>query len=96
MINFGNQIMKGFPNGFILTILSFGSPIVFFFIYVAVRFIKCVFFLIVVSVFNKWRRQMFYWVISVYIAHIIGGGLWAAHLYNKGDLMNDYPYDDDM
>ena len=56
MINFGNQIMKGFPNGFILTILSFGYPIVFFFIYVAVRFIKYTFFLIVINTFDNWRK----------------------------------------
>ena len=61
-----------------------------------VRFIKYIFFLIVIDTFNNWRQQMFYWALSVYTANIIVGGLWAAHLYNKGELMNDYPYDDEM
>ena len=39
---------------------------------------------------------MLYWVLSIYAANIIVGGLLFLHLHNKGELMNDYPYDDDM
>ena len=39
---------------------------------------------------------MLYWVLSIYVAHIIVGGLWFAHLHNKGELISDYPYDVEM
>jgi hypothetical protein len=39
---------------------------------------------------------MIYWVLSVYIISIVGGGLWGWYLHKNGQLISNYPYDDEM
>jgi len=39
---------------------------------------------------------MMYWVLSTYAITLIGSGLWGWYLYNKGQLISNYPYDDEM
>ena len=36
------------------------------------------------------------WIISIYAVSIVGGGLWLWYLHNKGELVSDYPYSDEM
>ena len=39
---------------------------------------------------------MWFWLGVVWGVSIIGGGLWFWYLHNKGELVGDYPYDDEM
>ena len=39
---------------------------------------------------------MMYWVLSVYIISIVGGGLWGWYLRNTNQLISNYHYDDEM
>ena len=39
---------------------------------------------------------MMYWLLSVYVVSIVAGGLWCWYLHNKGELIGDYPYSDEM
>ena len=39
---------------------------------------------------------MIMWLGIIYTAVIIAGGLWMLYLHKKGELVGDYPYDDEM
>ena len=39
---------------------------------------------------------MMYWALSIYSITLIGGGLWGWYLHNSGQLISNYPYDDEM
>ena len=39
---------------------------------------------------------MIYWILSIYAVSIVGGALWLWYLHNKGELVSDYPYSDEM
>ncbi len=39
---------------------------------------------------------MMEWVIFFYVGLAAIGSLWAWHLHTKGELVGDYPYDDEM
>ena len=36
------------------------------------------------------------WLGIVWLSCCILGGLWFWYLHSKGDLVSDYPYDDEM
>ena len=36
------------------------------------------------------------WILSIYAVSIVGGGLWLWYLLNKGELVSEYPYSDEM
>ena len=40
--------------------------------------------------------SMVYWILSIYAVSIVGAGLWLWYLHNKGELIGDYPYSDEM
>ena len=40
--------------------------------------------------------NMIYWILSIYAVSIVGAGLWLWYLHNKGELIGDYPYSDEM
>jgi len=32
----------------------------------------------------------------IYLVSLVGGALWLWYLHTKGELIKDYPYDDEM
>ena len=40
--------------------------------------------------------NMVSWILSIYAVSIVGGGLWLWYLHNKGELVSEYPYSDEM
>ena len=36
------------------------------------------------------------WLVSMYLVSIVGSALWFWYLHNKGELVSDYPYNDEM
>jgi len=36
------------------------------------------------------------WLVSMYLVSIVGSALWFWNLHTKGELIKDYPYDDEM
>ena len=39
---------------------------------------------------------MIMWLGIMYTVLITAGGLWMLYLHKKGELVGDYPYDDEM
>ena len=39
---------------------------------------------------------MWFWLSVVWSVSIVGAAVWCWYLHNKGELVNDYPYDDEM
>ena len=39
---------------------------------------------------------MMYWVLSIYVITLIGGGIWGWYLRKTDQLISNYPYGDEM
>ena len=39
---------------------------------------------------------MWFWIGVVWVISIVSNAVWFWYLHNKGELVNDYPYDDEM